>query len=60
MQLKVLPHLSSRSDFTVAFIAVNGLITAGLKRDFGAFAALAAGGREHLARGSVTGVAIAF
>jgi hypothetical protein len=31
-----------------------------LKRDLGAFATLGAGCREHLARGSVTAVAVAF
>jgi hypothetical protein len=53
----VYPRLSTRSDFTVAIAAVNGLITAGLKGDFGAFAAFGAGCGEHLARGSVTATA---
>jgi len=39
---------------------INWLITARLKRDFGALAALSAGCGEHLPGGSVTAVTITF
>lgn len=52
--------LSTRSDFAIAIAAVNGLITARFKWDFGAFAALGTGRGEHLAWGSVTAVAVAL
>jgi hypothetical protein len=58
--LKVKPALSARSDFSVAIAAVNRFITARLEWNFGAFATLGAGRGEHLARSSVTAVAVTF
>jgi len=44
-----LTNLLSGSGLAETIAAVDGLITAGLERDFGGFTALGTGGREHLA-----------
>jgi len=60
MRLMAWPYLSAGPDFPVAIAAVNGPITARLKRDFGAFATFGTGRRERLPWGSVTAVTVAF
>ena len=53
-------NLSARSDFTIAIAAVDGSVTAGLERDFGAFSAFGTGCREHLTRCPVAAILIAI
>ena len=53
-----LTHLSAWSDFSVTIAAVNRLVTARLKGDFGGFPALGAGGGEHLAHGSTAAITL--
>ena len=51
--LMVQSHLSAGSDFTKAITTVDGLIAAGLKRDFGVFTTFGTGHWEHLSRCAV-------
>lgn len=46
--------LSCVSNFTETITAVDGLVTAGLERNFGLFTALGTDSREHLTLGAVS------
>ena len=56
--LKIIPVLSTQSDFTVALTTIDRSTITRLKRYFGVFAALGAYCRKHLASGAIVAVSI--